>query len=39
VAAAGGPQRRVGRHVTDDEAERAVAAASWYPDYAPIEPV
>ena len=31
--------RGVGRHVTDDEAERAVAAASWYPDYAPIEPV
>ena len=28
----------VGRPVTGDEAERAVAAASWYPEYAPIEP-
>lgn len=30
--------RGVGRSVTGDEAERAVAAASWYPDYVPIEP-
>lgn len=29
--------RGTGRHVTDDEAERAVAAASWYPEYVPIE--
>jgi malic enzyme len=30
--------RGVGRHIADDEVEGVVAAASWYPDYVPIEP-
>jgi len=27
---------RVGRRFADDQVERCVAAASWYPDYVPI---
>jgi malic enzyme len=30
--------RGVGRPIADDQAEAMVAAASWYPDYLPIEP-
>ena len=29
--------RGVGRHLAEGEVERAVAAASWYPEYVPIE--
>jgi len=28
----------IGRRIADDEVERSVAAASWYPEYVPIEP-
>ncbi len=31
-------ERGLGRAFADDEVESAVAAASWYPDYVPIEP-
>ena len=31
-------ERRIGRRFADDEVERCVAAASWYPDYVPIVP-
>jgi malic enzyme len=31
-------ERRIGRRFTDDEVERCVSAASWYPDYLPIVP-
>jgi malic enzyme len=29
-------ERKIGRHFADDEVERSVAAASWYPEYVPI---
>ena len=29
-------ERRMGRRFADEEVERRVAAASWYPDYVPI---
>jgi malic enzyme len=32
-------KRGIGRHFADDEVERSVAAASWYPDYVPVVPV
>jgi malic enzyme len=31
-------KREIGRHFADDEVERSVAAASWYPDYVPVVP-
>jgi len=31
-------ERGVGRRFADDEVERCVAAASWYPDYVPVVP-
>jgi len=31
-------EQTIGRHFADDEVERYVAAASWYPDYVPIVP-
>jgi malic enzyme len=31
-------ERGIGRRFADDEVERSVAAASWYPDYVPIVP-
>jgi malic enzyme len=32
-------ERGIGRRLADDEVERCVAAASWYPQYVPIVPV
>ena len=31
--------RGLGRRLADDQVERSVAAASWYPDYVPVVPV
>jgi hypothetical protein len=41
VAESGGMYRHyggIGRRFADDQVERRVAAASWYPDYVPIVP-